>query len=44
MYTKLQLVIFTISYTGLCFWIFYGILKLNRYFKNKIRELKKEDA
>jgi len=44
MYTKLQLITLTISYTGLCIWILYGLMKLNRYFKNKIRDLIKGDA
>ena len=42
MYTKIQLIIFASSYTFLCIWIFYGLIKLNKYFKNKIRDLIKE--
>ncbi|MDY3960979.1 hypothetical protein [Romboutsia timonensis] len=44
MYTKFQLVAFMISYIFLCIWIFYGLMKLNRYLKNKIRESIKEGA
>ena len=44
MYTKIQLITFMCSYTFLCMWIFYGLMKLNKYFKNKIVKLMKEDA
>lgn len=34
MYTKLQLIIFTISNIALIVWILYGLMKLNIYLKD----------